>query len=286
MPIKVLVTGANGQLALSIKELYYKNNNEIEFNFVDKNQLDITKTEEVESFFNNNSFSFCINCAAYTNVEQAETETDLAFNVNAVAVQNLAQQCQSKKIVLIHISTDYVFDGEKTIPYDENDQTNPINEYGKSKLLGEKHIQEVCSKYFILRTSWLYSQFGKNFLNTIISKIRNDENLTIIDSQLGSPTSTNTVAEFCYQILITKELRFGTYHVTSSNYTSWFGFARAIAGYFPTYNTEKISPVSFFKTKAKRPSYSVLNNQKAQGIFPKIVSWEEDLKRVIKPMLK
>lgn len=286
MPIKVLVTGANGQLALTINELYNVNNDDIEFTFLDKSLLDISQKKDVEFFFNNNSFDFCINCAAYTNVEQAEVEKEAALLVNAEAVKNLAQNCQKKDIALIHISTDYVFDGNKNTPYLESDQTNPINEYGKSKLLGEKHIQQICSKYYILRTSWLYSRFGKNFLKTIISKIKNDEDLTIIDSQFGSPTSTTTVAEVCYHLILNEESNFGTYHVSTSDYTSWFGFARAIASYFPTYKIEKISPVSYFKTKAKRPSYSVLNNQKTQLTFLKIKSWQQDLKRVIKPYIQ
>jgi dTDP-4-dehydrorhamnose reductase len=281
MPCKVLVTGAKGQLALTIRELYFKNTDDIEFTFVDKNQLDITKAQEVETFFDNYSFDYCINCAAYTNVEKAEIEIETVNEVNSKATKSLAKECSKRNITLIHISTDYVFDGEKTTPYLESDLTQPINKYGESKLKGEKYIEEICTQYFILRTSWLYSKFGNNFLKTIISKIKENKELNIINTQIGSPTSTVTVAEFCYFLIYNNEKVFGTYHVTSSGQTSWFGFAKEIAKYFSNYDSKQISPVSSFKTKAKRPSYSVLSNYKALNLYQNILDWKEDLKRVI-----
>lgn len=285
MPCKVLVTGASGQLAKTIKQQYALNQDNIEFTFADKAQLDISNDQTINSFFNTHSFDYCINCAAYTNVEKAEEEPHKAFLINAQAVNTLALKCRETNTVFIHISTDYVFDGKKNQPYTEKDITQPINQYGKSKEAGEQYIQENCPKHFILRTSWLYSIYGKNFLKTIVSKIKANETLNIIDSQTGIPTSTTLVAEFCYFLIKSKENTYGVYHVTASGKTSWFGFARAIADYFPMYENQKINPVAEFKTKAERPKYSVLSNQKALAKYPKILSWQEDLKRTIQPIL-
>ena len=160
MKIKLLVTGANGQLGQTIKE-NYESDPSFDIIFVSKNELDITNDEEIKTFFENQKFNYCINCAAYTNVDQSESNPDLAFKVNAQGVKNLAIQCKKHKIILIHISTDYVFDGKNQVPYTEEDEPNPINQYGKSKLLGETYIQEVMECYFIIRTSWLYSKFEK-----------------------------------------------------------------------------------------------------------------------------
>src|SRR5690606_37549958 len=162
-PISILVTGAQGQLGLTIQELYV-GNSAFDFTFTSKSELDITNKREIEIFFEQYKFDYCINCAAYTNVEQAEKTPDLAYKVNAEAVKSLAEVCKEYETTLIHISTDYVFDGEKEIPYTIKDLPNPINEYGKSKLLGEQYVQEILQNYFIVRTSWLYSKkYGKNF---------------------------------------------------------------------------------------------------------------------------
>ena len=147
MSTKVLVTGANGQLAKTLKDLYLLNSDNIDFTFVAKSELDISVIEDLASYFKKHNFDYCINCAAYTNVDQAEVTPNIAYKVNAEAVKHLAQYCKKTKTVLIHISTDYVFDGTKKEPYSESDTTNPINEYGKSKLLGETYIQEILKDW-------------------------------------------------------------------------------------------------------------------------------------------
>ena len=172
-PTTILVTGANGQLGLTIKELFANNNLGLDFTFVTKEQLDITNKTALNNFFTKNHFDYCINCAAYTNVEQAEKTPEIAFKVNAEGVKYLAEVCKETNTTLIHISTDYVFDGEKETPYTVEDLPNPINEYGKSKLLGEHYIQESLSNHFIVRTSWLYSKkYGKNFYQNHFRKGR------------------------------------------------------------------------------------------------------------------
>ncbi len=158
---QVLVTGAGGQLGKCIQkiiELYPT----LEFNFMYSKELDITIIENVNQVFNTGNFDYCINCAAYTNVDQAEQTPEKAFKINAEGAKNLALACKWHNVVLIHISTDYVFDGEKSTPYTVEDEPNPINQYGNSKLKGEKYVQEILKNYFIIRTSWLYSEFGKN----------------------------------------------------------------------------------------------------------------------------
>jgi dTDP-4-dehydrorhamnose reductase len=183
MKINVLVTGASGQLGKTLNEISSKYSDKIKFTFTSKLELDITNKNHIEAFFNKDNFDYCINCAAYTNVEQAETFPEIAFKVNAEAVKNLTLACKKTNTILIHISTDYVFDGTKSEPYSEEDETNPINEYGKSKLLGEQHIPQTLEKYFIIRTSWLYSVYENNFLKTIVDKIKHSEKLQITTSQ-------------------------------------------------------------------------------------------------------
>ena len=160
---EILVTGANGQLGRCLQKIS-KEYSDDAFFFKDSKELDIIDIDRIDALYMANDFEYCINCAAYTNVEQAEKKPELAFLVNAEGVKNLADVCNKYDVTLIHISTDYVFDGEKESPYLPTDKTNPINQYGKSKLKGEEYIQEIMSKYHIVRTSWLYSQFGKNFL--------------------------------------------------------------------------------------------------------------------------
>lgn len=185
----VLVTGASGQLGKTIHELFSENNIGLDFTFVIKQELDITRRENLISFFNQNMFDYCINCAAYTNVEQAEITPESAYKINAEGVKNLAEACKETNTILIHISTDYVFDGEKKEPYTADDVTNPINEYGKSKLQGEIYIKDILSNYFIVRTSWLYSKkYGNNFYRTIINKAKTEKQLSITTEQIGCPT--------------------------------------------------------------------------------------------------
>ena len=173
---QVLITGANGQLGKSIHKIASEHP-ELELVFKGSRELDITNAEDVKQAFDSGRYRYCINCAAYTNVEKAESEPEKAYSVNAEGVRNLAANCLKNDVTLIHISTDYVFDGEKEEPYSIQDKPNPINIYGASKLMGENHVRELLDSYLIIRTSWLYSEFGKNFYKTIIQKAKVGGNL-------------------------------------------------------------------------------------------------------------
>lgn len=253
---KVLVTGANGQLGQCLQKIApsYK---KLNFIFNGSKELDITNILEIEGAFVKGNFDYCINCAAYTNVEQAEKTPDIAYKVNAEGVKNLANVCKSYNTTLIHISTDYVFDGEKDEPYTVKDVPNPINEYGKSKLLGEKHIQEIMDNYCIIRTSWLYSEFGKNFYTTILKKAKAGENLSVTDEQLGCPTNANNLALHIVEKLIQNN-NFGIEHFTEDYSCTWFDFAEKILIEHELEKTVQLHRDKNYRTFARRPVNSVL----------------------------
>lgn len=283
--MKVLVTGSNGQLGKTIKEKY-SSTKDIEFIFTSRRSLDIENKKEVDTYFKENNFSYCINCAAYTNVEKAEDKPKHAFLINSEAVKSLTLACKKHKVILIHISTDYVFNGESSQPYKETDITDPINIYGKSKLEGEEHIKKIFEHYFIIRTSWLYSKFENNFLNTIVEKVKNDQDLKIISSQKGAPTSCNDLAEFIIFLISEKIKGYGIYHFTGLGEASWYDYAKHIASNYKLYNLEKIQAIDVYKTNAKRPKYSVLSLEKAQNIYPKINSWKDSVTNTIESLKK
>ena len=263
MSIKVLVTGANGQLARTLEKLYKTNKDNIDFTFVTKQALDITLPEQVKKYFETNNFNFCINCAAYTNVEQAEKTPDIAYKVNAEAVKNLAKACKEANTVLIHISTDYVFDGEKESPYTKDDTPNPINEYGKSKLLGEQYTQEILEQYFVIRTSWLYSkEFGHNFYKTILRKAQTENVLSITDSKTGCPSNTINLSKFIYKLIITQSKDFGIKHFCDTKAMTWFDFALQILKENGLENKIKLVKAKKYHTFARRPKNSSLSNPK------------------------
>jgi len=260
---KVLVTGANGQLGKTIEELYSKNDAHLEFVFVSKENLDITKEKELRLFFKMNKFDYCINCAGYTNVEQAEKTPEIAYKVNAEAVKNLAEACKETGVILIHISTDYVFDGVKDEPYSITDLPNPINEYGKSKLLGERYIQSALDRFFIIRTSWLYSKkHGKNFYKSILAKSKVENELTITTEQKGCPTDTVNLAEFIYQIIINRNNEFGVYHYCDEKAMTWYDFAEQILIENNILESIKLVKSNNYRTFANRPKNSVLIKSK------------------------
>jgi dTDP-4-dehydrorhamnose reductase len=250
----ILVTGAEGQLGLTLQKLQ-KNYPEFTFVFASKEQLDITKKESITKIFSEVKPEYCINCAAYTNVEKAEEEPEKAFLINADGVKNLAEACNESNTTLIHISTDYVFDGEKESPYTADDIPNPLNEYGKSKLKGEHYIQENLNEHYIVRTSWLYhKEFGHNFYKTIVKKAKTESVLYVTDEQKGCPTNTESLAIFLMS-LIEKDSAFGLYHFSGGKPMTWLEFAKQIV----EENNLKVEvQKSNFITKVKRPKYSVL----------------------------
>jgi dTDP-4-dehydrorhamnose reductase len=279
--IDVLVTGANGQLAKSIA-LYA--NTVIGFNFVfkSKNELDITNAEELQSVFKANHFEYCINCAAYTNVEQSEKTPEIAYEINGNGVQKLAKTCRKFKTKLIHISTDYVFDGSSDIPYTEENIPNPLNVYGISKLKGESYIQEVMEAYYIIRVSWLYSMFEKNFFDTIYNYLQNKKSLSIVTSQRGTPTSCLNLAQYLLWIL-TSDLAFGIYHFSDDGEATWYDFAYEIAKQFNDSDyLNLVNPTETYPTLSERPGYSVMDNSKRKIKYNTAVHWKNAVKEVYK----
>ncbi len=278
---KILVTGANGQLGLCIKDAA-ADFPDCEFIFVSKQELDLENKDLLIEFFSKNDFSHCINTAAYTNVEKAESEKEKAFAINAEAVKNLASTCEENDVVLLHISTDYVFDGRKQSPYLETDSTNPINVYGASKLKGEQYIQEICDRFFILRTSWLYSQYGHNFLKTILRYSQEGKPLTITTEQTGTPTNANDLAKALLKIIIQDSSNYGVYHFSNSGATTWYGFAKEILRQTGKLKEANLAKTNQYRTFAARPEYSVLSNLKVKdSLSISAVSWEKSLKTII-----
>lgn len=276
--MNILVTGANGQLGQTLQE-YTNLIPEARFHFLSSSELNITDQEQIHAVFKQHDFSYCINCAAYTKVDLAEDEEKLAYEVNAEAVRFIAEVCKSYQTTLIHISTDYVFDGEKKAPYTEMDQTNPLNVYGASKLKGEQYINEVLKQHFILRTSWLYSKkYGANFYQFIKSSLENDSAISIVDYQYGSPTKTDDLAKCILHIIQNKSTAYGTYHYTAKGVTNWYNFSKKIAAFLYPEKENLISPTDCFKTKAKRSNYSKLDTHKIEKeLNLSIPNWEQTL---------
>ncbi|WP_298542701.1 dTDP-4-dehydrorhamnose reductase [uncultured Aquimarina sp.] len=275
--IQVLVTGADGQLGKSIKGLKGDFLN-LDLCFANSKNLDITDKKSIVLFLEKSSFDYVINCAAYTDVEKAEKEPQKAFLINADGAKNLAQICQERDIVLIHISTDYVFDGKKNTPYSEEDIANPINEYGKSKLRGEEYIQEILKKYFIIRTSWLYSQYGKNFYKTILQKLKTEKKLKITASELGTPTNANDLASFILYLISSLSKKYGIYHYSNSGEANWYDFAKEIIKISNKLDLIDLVKTDNYPTFAQRPKYSVLSKKKGIKSFGlNILNWKDSL---------
>lgn len=279
---KILVTGANGQLGRCIKDASAEFS-DLEFVYISKEELDIENEDLLKDFFSKNAFDYCINTAAYTNVEKAESEPEKAFAINAEAVKNIAEVCNENEVVLLHISTDYVFDGKKKSPYLETDTTNPINVYGASKLKGEEYIQEICKKYFIFRTSWLYSQYGHNFLKTILKYAEEGKPLTITTEQTGTPTNANDLANALLVVISQDSKDYGVYNYSNGGETTWFGFAEAILLQSGKLKDVKLAKTNHYRTFAARPEYSVLDRTKAfKRLNLKNIEWKESLQSVLK----
>ncbi|QLE02264.1 dTDP-4-dehydrorhamnose reductase [Galbibacter sp. BG1] len=253
----ILITGAHGQLGSTFQNLS-KNYGDLHFIFCSSKKLDVTHKESVQEIFKEFNPDFCINCAAYTNVEQAEKEPDQAFKINAEGVKNLAEICKEYQTTLIHISTDYVFDGKKRRPYSVDDLPNPINQYGKSKLKGEQYIQDILTEYVIVRTSWLYSkEFGNNFYKTILRKAKTEKELFITDAQTGCPTDTVNLATKILSKIEENTEDYGVFHFCDREEMTWYGFSKQIL----TENDLreiKVIKDNTYKTIAERPIYSVL----------------------------
>lgn len=276
--INVLVTGSSGQLGTTFRELEDYNLMRIRFFFMDSSELNIYSPSSVNNVMSENKFDYCINCAAYTNVELAEIEKVKAFNINSDGVKNLAYFCNRFNVTLIHISTDYVFDGKKLTPYVEDDEVNPINIYGETKLSGEGFIKFLHKKYYIIRTSWLYSPYGKNFFKSAINALDKDGHMRVVTDQVGSPTSTYTLANAIIHMILKDNGEYGTYHVSDKGTSTWFGFANEISG---LHGVGEVIPIDSYPTMAERPLYSVLDCSKFETTFNyKLPNWFDSLREV------
>ena len=262
----IILLGANGQLGKELKSLGSKYNL---FDF-SKNEIEISNFESVNRLLNQHKNAIIINAAAYTKVDKAEEETEKCLEVNAIALENLSKACYANDCHLIHYSTDYVFDGENSTAYKETDLCEPVNFYGKSKLLGENLIAKNLEKHYILRTSWVYGKYGNNFPKKMYELMSNTLELNIVNDQIGTPTSTYFLKKITDKIISNIlngiPIDYGVYHAVPNGFTSWYDFAKLISLDFEKQNSRKINvkPVSSsnFKTDANRPKFSKLDNTK------------------------
>ncbi len=289
--MKILVTGKNGQLGKSINKMIVNNKRDNEFVFVGREELDQSKKYSITSYFENNNFDIIVNCAAYTAVDKAEEEKELADQVNHLSVAQLAEIANKQQAKLIHISTDYVFDGESIEPYLESDPTRPINTYGKTKLAGEKAVLNLMSRNaVIIRTSWVYSEYGNNFVHTILKLGKDRDKLNIVDDQVGSPTYAGDLAKVIINIVqnekfINTELVSQVYHYSNLGECSWYKFTKEIFELSDTKCTIYPITTKQYPTPAKRPMFTVLNKNKIIKKFDiNIPKWEDSLGRYIKTL--
>ena len=274
---KILVTGANGQLGQCLQKISSQFE-EFEFIFTDSETLDITIKEEVNDFFWQNAPDFCINAAAYTAVDLAETDIEKAFLVNADGAENLAEACAENNAQFIHVSTDYVFDGENNLAYTEEDFTNPLGVYGASKLAGDELALEVNPCSVILRTSWVYSEFGKNFVKTMLNLFATKEELSIVADQFGQPTNANDLAEAIMKIIKSEKITPGIFNFSNLGRISWFDFAEKIAELSEAKIKLNAIETSQYPTPAKRPKNSVLDLDKISKTYAiQLKPWEESI---------
>lgn len=282
--MKICVVGSNGQLG---SEFFFLKNMDNHWTFMPFEKLNITDREKLLNFFGQNKFDFLINCSAYTAVDKAEDDKEGAFAVNEFGVKNLTDGCKIHDTKLIHISTDYVFDGVDSNGYDENSTTNPLSIYGKSKRAGEIIIENSVIKSIIVRTSWLYSTYGNNFVKTMLKLSKNKKSIGVVADQFGSPTYARDLANSIIKILDNKNYIWKTggeiFHYSNDGYCSWYDFTNKIFE-LQNINIEiKKLTTEEFKTKAKRPNYSILINNKFKSTFKtQIKPWEEALKLMLK----
>ena len=274
---KILVTGSNGQLGKELKELAASFLH-FDFVFLSREDLPIHHPELVRNSFKAHHPQYCINCAAYTAVDKAESEKELAFQINGDAVGVLAAVCKEYNCRFIHISTDYVFDGAASVPYKEDSHVNPQSIYGSSKLEGEKQALQFNPDSVIIRTSWVYSAFGKNFVKTMLKLMNEKEQISVVNDQQGSPTYAFDLGEIILQIISSQSWQPGIYHYGNDGVISWYDFAVAIKEL--SGSKCKINPISTsqYPTPAKRPAYSVLDKTKIQQTFGIVLKdWKDSL---------
>jgi dTDP-4-dehydrorhamnose reductase len=276
----ILVTGAGGQLGMELWKLSGRYPS-CKFLFKRKEELPLDDFKAVKNFFEKQQVHHCINCAAYTAVDKAESEKEKAFLINGDAAGNLATLCKAHQARLIHISTDYVFDGKASRPYTEEDRIAPINAYGASKLRGEDLILNHAPSSIIIRTSWLYSSFGNNFVKTMVRLLKERSSINVVDDQHGSPTYAADLANAIMTIIEKNETEHpysGIFNYCNMGETTWYKFAKAIRKYIKSKCEIEPIPTSAYPTPAKRPQYSVLDTTRIRESFGiSIPEWKESL---------
>jgi dTDP-4-dehydrorhamnose reductase len=288
-PIKVIVTGSKGQLGNEIASLVssYKI---FQFTLIDLDDLDLGDSDAVRAYFNTNRFDAIINCAAYTAVDLAEDNRELAFKVNSESVRVLAQIAREQKMRFIHISTDYVFDGESGSPINESAIPSPLSVYGHSKLEGEKHLQEILpDSHYIIRTAWVYSPYGKNFVKTMKALGAQREEISVVADQIGSPTYANDLAMAILSILSSvfakNEDKPGIYHYSNEGVLSWYDLAHFVIRYYNLPCRVKPIRTEEYPTKATRPKFSLLDKRKIKESFGvEAPHWHDSLVRCLEKM--
>ena len=283
---KILVTGSQGQLGNSIKKIAVRYN-DFEMIYTDVAELDITNVDALDEFLNNGAFTHIVNCAAYTAVDKAEDDFEMAKKINALGPKLLAQSAAKHDVFLIHISTDYVYDGKAYEPYIEAKICAPPSAYGKSKLLGEEWVRQHAKEALVIRTSWLYSEFGHNFLKTMLKYGREKEELKVVFDQIGSPTYATDLAEAILQIIKSEKTteKIESYHYSNEGVASWYDFAQEIM--IATAIDCKVTPIQTFEypLPAPRPFYSVLNKAKIKKEFDlEIPHWRASMMDCLKTL--
>ena len=279
--MKILVTGASGQLGQEFQNNVSKSTDD--FYFTDEKELDITNKNHVLNYVSDNQIELIINCAAYTDVNGSETNKNKAIKVNSVAIKNLVEICEEKKIKMIHFSTDYVYNSNNLSPINEESNINPINYYGISKREGEKIIEKSSSDSIIIRTSWLYSMYGNNFVKTMIEKGENQEKIYVINDQFGCPTYSKDLVECTLNIIVSEKLNnYKVYNFSNEGYTNWYDFTKKI------FELKKINcpiiAVSSDRNKsvANRPKYCITDKSRIKDIFNiTIRKWDEALEEFL-----
>jgi dTDP-4-dehydrorhamnose reductase len=277
----VLITGANGQLGVDLVACF--ENYRYSVKGYGRQGLDITDAEQVNEIFREVRPDIVIHSAAHTKVDLAESEPDEAFRINAYGTRNVASAAEQIGAKLVYVSTDYVFNGQGTVPYDEFYPTDPLGVYGKSKLAGEQFVRELHSRFYIVRTSWVYGKHGNNFVKTMLKLAQEKDSLSVVADQVGSPSYTVDVAA-CIADLVASS-KYGTYHVSNSGICSWYDFAKAI---FEEANVNiQVNPITTdqFPRPAQRPAYSVMDHRalRVNG-FPEMRHWREALCEFLKDL--
>nr|WP_298793932.1 dTDP-4-dehydrorhamnose reductase [uncultured Allomuricauda sp.] len=286
--MKILVTGASGQLGSTFKSLVSEGKTaDLDFVFKSSSELDITDFDAVNAELVSSDYAYCINCAAYTNVDQAEEKNDLAYRINVTGARNLAMNCNESSTVLIHISTDFVFDGFLNTPYLEEDIARPIGFYGDTKFKGERAIINNLEEHFILRTSWLYSEHGHNFMKTMLKLGAERDELSVVYDQVGTPTYALDLANVVLHIIKAHSIEYGVYNYSNEGVGSWYDFAKEI---FNQYKIDiDLKPIRSeeYPTPAERPKFSVLDKSKIKNTFGlQIPHWKDSLAVALKAYSK